>query len=479
MYIKTLWTKNVKLLHDVDISFMHEGKPRMWTVLVGENGLCKTTLLQCIALAAGGADRSNQLTEAMPVRNVADPELHATIGAAFLVHPGNDSTQTGSDSMLSTVFARPKSNVFSGTSMLRRNGETIKMFDDSLVSEAKRIKPLLEMFLAHPEIMDSLPEDHRLSRDKIEKHLESINDTLSSTDVLREVKAASDKGVFVVGYGVDRHLPSPMGSDVPVDPFLNRLQPLFGRRALTGTGFADLFTPELAEEYVKALSTALVDLGVLPSVSAIELRSRGAVRTPDDQALSHRFEFVLAQKRFKIPTTWASQGYQSTVAWIADLIGQAYLEAGKPVPLDEMEGICLVDELDLHLHPRWQVKLVPALKRIFPRMQFVVTTHSPMLLPGFEQHEIKLLKLDNEGNVVVEEPEVSPKLMTGSEIYASFFDLSGLYPNDEGQWLRRYAFLANDPTRTEEEERELQELATKLHARGVDPGFEPVPRESP
>ena len=50
MYLRKLHVKNVKLLHDVEVGFVGpDDKPRMWTVFVGENRLCKTTLLQAIA----------------------------------------------------------------------------------------------------------------------------------------------------------------------------------------------------------------------------------------------------------------------------------------------------------------------------------------------------------------------------------------------------------------------------------------------
>jgi len=77
MYIRELVVKNVKLLREVTISFLRDGKPRMWTVLLGENGLCKTTLLQAAALAASGVDRANQLTEitSLPDRRLQSPEV--------------------------------------------------------------------------------------------------------------------------------------------------------------------------------------------------------------------------------------------------------------------------------------------------------------------------------------------------------------------------------------------------------------------
>jgi recombinational DNA repair ATPase RecF len=60
MYITRLHVQNMKLMRDLALDFTHEGKPRMWTAFVAENGACKTTLLQAIALVASGSDRANQ-----------------------------------------------------------------------------------------------------------------------------------------------------------------------------------------------------------------------------------------------------------------------------------------------------------------------------------------------------------------------------------------------------------------------------------
>ena len=90
-----------------------------------------------------------------------------------------------------------------------------------------------------------------------------------------------------------------------------------------------------------------------------------------------------------------------------------------------MEGLVLVDELDLHLHPRWQATLVPALKAVFPRLQFIATTHSAMLLPGLDQDEVLVLRLNEEGHVYVAPAPASPSWLTGSEIFDAFFDRKG------------------------------------------------------
>lgn len=142
-----------------------------------------------------------------------------------------------------------------------------------------------------------------------------------------------------------------------------------------------------------------------------------------------------------------------------------------------MHGCVLIDEIDLHLHPTWQVKLIPALKKVFPRLQFIATTHSPMMLPGLEADEIYVLTQDAEGSVAVTPSHQSPALMTGSELYESFFAISKLYPNDLGAKSQRYMWLANDPMRTPEQDTEMLVLRSELQAKGVTYDWDPVPRE--
>src|SRR5512140_2893317 len=83
MYITRLHVKNVKLMRDLELSFSHEGKPRMWTVFVAENGACKTTLLQTIALAASGHERANQLADVPTLPDLRQPTETARISAIF------------------------------------------------------------------------------------------------------------------------------------------------------------------------------------------------------------------------------------------------------------------------------------------------------------------------------------------------------------------------------------------------------------
>ncbi|WP_309896772.1 AAA family ATPase [Archangium sp.] len=482
MYITRLHVKNLKLMRDLALDFTHEGKPRMWTAFVAENGACKTTLLQAIALAASGSDRANQLADVPSLPDLRHPDESVQISAHFKFGDRLEKWRLFSEHGLrgiqreevlwSTLSIGPDQSTFAGDSWLAPPEVLASIIDKRIQFNVDPMKAVLGKARTNGEVTLTAADVAIFTR--------FVARLLQRRDPISEARSKSFPGWFVAGYGTQRQLPVPLSASELKDRVLNRLEPLFGKASLVGTGFANQFadTPRF-EPFIQALKKVFVDNHLLPHVDAVELRGKGGVTHPGDLVRSHSFEFAFSGQKTKIPATWLSQGYQSTIAWIADLIGQMYLDIGEAIPLEDMEGMVLIDELDLHLHPRWQVRLVPVLKRVFPRMQFIVTTHSPMLLPALERHEIVMLRLDENGDVVAEAPPASPKLMTGSEIYSSFFDIQKLYPNDLGDDLRRYTYLSSDPTRTDEEDAEMLLLQKKLTDAGLDLGLPPVPRDMP
>ena len=93
------------------------------------------------------------------------------------------------------------------------------------------------------------------------------------------------------------------------------------------------------------------------------------------------------------PWSELSDGYRVFVALVADIARRAVMLNeidGAEAPA-RVEGVVLIDELDLHLHPRWQRVALPGLRDAFPRLQFVVTTHSPQVLSSAENRHVRRL----------------------------------------------------------------------------------------
>lgn len=90
-----------------------------------------------------------------------------------------------------------------------------------------------------------------------------------------------------------------------------------------------------------------------------------------------------------------SDGYRNMVAMVADIAHRCARlnpQMGEDVTLNT-KGIILIDEIDLHLHPRWQRRVVPDLRKTFPNIQFITTSHSPFIIQSMNPGEI--IDLDN------------------------------------------------------------------------------------
>ncbi|WP_317616588.1 AAA family ATPase [Nostoc sp. 'Peltigera membranacea cyanobiont' 232] len=101
-----------------------------------------------------------------------------------------------------------------------------------------------------------------------------------------------------------------------------------------------------------------------------------------------------------------SDGEKCLLAMVGDLARRlAIANPGLTEPL-EGEGVVLIDEIELHLHPKWQREIIPALTRTFPNCQFIVTTHSPQVISQVKPEGIYILEKTDEG-VVAKRPESS------------------------------------------------------------------------
>ncbi|HEY2291815.1 MAG TPA: AAA family ATPase [Thermoanaerobaculia bacterium] len=404
MYIERLHVKNIRLLAEQDFSFVNpDGSPRLWTVIVGENGVCKSTILQTIALAAMGPKLGSALVQdAQRLRNVNSPEA-ASIAAIF-------TPPDGRKRLVSSLRIEPdRFDLVAG-----EDGEGAYFLDNL--------------------------RGHRRSEG------------------------------FVAGYGVGRFLAEPGEAVLPRDPVVQRVRGLFNvRHKMLGLDFYNaLRSPYLAKKFSQLLREVLAQGGpgkqLLPGFCDLDLaphKKFGLSPMLEPMFDANVFELWVDDHSVQLPAAWLSDGYQATLSWIADLLGYALLEMGDDADLQKLEGIVLLDEIDLHLHPTWQRQIVPVLRGVFPRLQFIVNTHSPLVLAGFEREEIILLKLQD-GQVVQDAAEIEPGVLTASEILTNFFDVQHAGRPDLVSKERRYLELRGLKRPSASERKELEELGKAL-----------------
>jgi len=95
-----------------------------------------------------------------------------------------------------------------------------------------------------------------------------------------------------------------------------------------------------------------------------------------------------------------SAGYKAVLAMTMDI--SARMVEGNPTLGNNSEAIILIDELDLHLHPTWQQTILIDLRRTFPNAQFIVTTHSPHIIGSVESKYIKILEKQDDNIKIID-----------------------------------------------------------------------------
>ena len=139
-------------------------------------------------------------------------------------------------------------------------------------------------------------------------------------------------------------------------------------------------------------------------------------------------------------------GYRGTGSWLLDLMGNC-IKAGRWNSSQRLAGIVLLDEMDEHLHPKWQKTLVPTLRRLLPNIQFIATTHSPLAIVNTHQGELFATQLHNAVAKLIPESLPSPDGRGANELLlGEWFGLSSTLDSASEKLLSRYrnAFQSGD-----------------------------------
>jgi energy-coupling factor transporter ATP-binding protein EcfA2 len=164
-----------------------------------------------------------------------------------------------------------------------------------------------------------------------------------------------------------------------------------------------------------------------------------------------------------------SDGYLTTTGWVIDLIArwiQRQEDLRETVGHDllrQMTGIVLIDEIDLHLHPTWQMRIIDDVRRLFPRLSFVVTTHNPLTLHGARPGEIFVMRRGDGGRIELTQRDIRP----GHDVDRVLFEQFGIrytFDHETTVMLERHRTLMENGAAVDAPDRvELERaLATRL-----------------
>lgn len=157
-----------------------------------------------------------------------------------------------------------------------------------------------------------------------------------------------------------------------------------------------------------------------------------------------------------------SLGYQTMIAWVVDLASrmlEAYSDSEDPLA---EAAVVLVDEVDLHLHPQWQRRITSHLGELFPNVQFIVTTHSPLVVQAPGVTNVAVLRREGDHVRIFNDPEEVRGWRVDQILTSDLFGLDSARPVDVERLMTRQQELVLLDTPSFEERAELRKLDEEL-----------------
>lgn len=196
--------------------------------------------------------------------------------------------------------------------------------------------------------------------------------------------SAKSDAFFFVGYGAARHVESRDRVDL-------------------GARQTDSFVRAQRVRSLFEESYSLVPLSAWLPLLEIENPGRFTqVRRLIDRLLAHtgytftgereQGEYLFEKNELRVPQPALSDGYRAFLGWIGDLLYHVCETCPSGKKLVENRGIVMVDEIDLHLHPKWQLTVLQTLAAALPNIQFILTSHSPLLVGRLEWMNILVMQ---------------------------------------------------------------------------------------
>jgi predicted ATP-binding protein involved in virulence len=158
-------------------------------------------------------------------------------------------------------------------------------------------------------------------------------------------------------------------------------------------------------------------------------------------------------------------GLRSLISWIADLLGRVdLLEWQDDLPINEKNLILLLDEIEVHLHPAWQRKVLPVVQKLFKNSQIFVSTHSPFVVNSVDDAWVYKLELEN-GKAKVAEIVESENSHSISQVLRDVFGIDEKFGKEVQDKLNKFENLKDkilSNGSNVNDERELLNLAKSL-----------------
>lgn len=150
-----------------------------------------------------------------------------------------------------------------------------------------------------------------------------------------------------------------------------------------------------------------------------------------------------------------ADGYKSVISWLSDLIFRLDY-----MPREGKENFTLfLDEIDIHLHPSAQRRILPVIQKLFPLAQIFLTTHSPFVIGSIDDAVVYKFKLDEKGNSVLDgEPFLTEDAKSYRYVLEQVFDINKQFGIEIEKRLDEFYKMRDEAIKNSSNDSSLKEL---------------------
>lgn len=412
MWVESLDLENIRCFQNLCVRFTTQRDvPCRWVNLVSENGGGKSTVLQALALLLAGPEGAQQLFP-RPHGWLRDEHTPGKLSAR--IHQDEGDPGKHGDDKVRKAFSY--SYVMTGGEPLTVNNKSYT--EPTIVPSGQSILTWLR------------------------------NNAFTSRG----------EGWFAAGYGAFRRLTRSSQIIVPsLEPqarFTNFL-----------TQFDESEPLSAFERWVVYLDYRIAKENDSRAKAQQELGINAINRVLEP--VGAKFHRVTAEGRIlfrvggqSVPTIGMSDGFRSILALAGDLVWRLIMAFPNSSDALREQGVVLIDELDIHLHPKWQREVAGVLRTAFPELQFFVATHSPLIAAGSGEDALTLRFETTEGAVTAKPVEKIYAMNVDRILQSEAFQLVSPYAPETQQKVDRFDTLSRRKTKgfTKPEQREFQKL---------------------
>lgn len=423
MYLKSLHLENIACFEELDLDFTDEnGEPCKWVVLLGENGTGKSTIIRMLALTALPLMRFEEIESSFLGLMIFDLIRNEKLNPCYKREQDHNR----------------KDHKIWSSGVTDQNFE--KDFDGSFISD-----------------IDLVHDDKNLGY-TLDYHKKGLIKGGKAGGFAKTMHGVLLWNPFLYGYS--KSLPPErwiVNSDNRKS--VKKIGRLFGLNESLSPGnwikslYLRTIHPEKTyqDDKIFALAINLVEK-ILPGIRYKDVTIDGDVRVFDRDNIVNIDDL--------------SEGYRIISDFSFDLlrwIFETYPDSQNPL---EESGVVLFDEIDLHLHPRWQRTIVQKIRETFPNLQFIVTSHSPFIAQDMTEKD-KIIVLTRDGDKVTarEEKGFVQDWRAGQILTSWLFGLPTDYDEKIEEKLGKQQELVDRKTQgllTDEEREELRQVTEFL-----------------